>query len=171
MRARSVLRILFAVMLVAFWADTPSFAQGALVNGANHAASIGSPLEIDSWTFNANQGQALVLRVGETLRTPDSGFWPWIRLYGPAGNLLASQYGSNAAEIWLSAPLAGSYRVDVASNDSGNDALGDYVLRLALGGSAFSTSPGDEGGPLTNGGNNVGRIEPAGNLINDQFYI
>ena len=87
------------------------------------------------------------------------GYWPWIRLYDPLGALVAGthQYGALAAQFGVTAGLAGTYTVRVASADAGNDALGAYVLRLAKVPGAFSV--GDQGGALGNGGNHPGRIE------------
>ncbi|MEZ5284763.1 MAG: hypothetical protein R2712_08150 [Vicinamibacterales bacterium] len=67
------------------------------------------------------------------LEDPDPGFWPWIRIYGPQGALVGggSQYGDQAAEVAFVAPLSGTYTVVVSSADSGYDAIGNYVVRMA----------------------------------------
>ena len=47
----------------------------------------------------------------------------------------------------------------VASNDGSRDASGSYILRLAKLPGAFVVPAGDQGGPLTNGGNHAGVID------------
>ena len=135
-------------------------AQGALTNGANHAGAISAPGESDDWTLTAGAGDAILVSIGETLPAgPDPGFWPWLRLYDPSGTLVAGsyQYGPLAAQFAVAAGLAGTYTVRVASGDTGNDALGNYVLRLAKVPGTFTV--GDEGGALENGANHSGRID------------
>ena len=87
---------------------------------------------------------------------PDPGFWPWLRVYGPLGTYVEDQYGDQAAEVGFIAPLTGTYTVVVVSADSGYDAEGDYILRLAR---IPGTFVDENGGPMTNGGNHPGRIE------------
>src|SRR5262245_46249530 len=38
---------------------------GPLTNGANATGNISAPQQIDTWTFNATQGQYLVVSIGE----------------------------------------------------------------------------------------------------------
>ena len=65
-------------------------AQGALTNGANHSGSISAAAQIDEWTFAATAGDAILVRIGETLPAgPDPGFWPWIQLLNPSGTVVA----------------------------------------------------------------------------------
>src|SRR4029079_14870544 len=63
-----------------------------------------------------------------------------------------------AAQISVTAPTTGVYTVVVGSADSGNTATGSYLLTAVHTPGAFVVSPGDEGGPLTNGGNHTGAI-------------
>ncbi len=63
-----------------------------------------------------------------------------------------------ATEIEATATVTGTYTVIVTTNDSGWNATGDYLLTLARVPAAFSTSLGDEGGAMTNGGNHAGTI-------------
>ena len=79
MRFARVVRALAAVSALALL-PTLAFAQGAMTNGANHAGTIGGPGEVDVWTFSATQGEAIIVRIGEVVRIPDSGFNPWIRV-------------------------------------------------------------------------------------------
>jgi hypothetical protein len=135
-------------------------AQGAMTNGTNHTGTISTVGEVDQWTFTANQGDALILTLGEVPRTPDSGFWPWIRVTGPTGATVVcgNCWGDVATRMAASAPLTGTYTVLVASFTA---AAGDYILRLAKTPGTFVVPAGDHGGTLVNGGNHVGRIEVA----------
>lgn len=128
---------------------------GALTNGANHAGHIDIG-DFDMWTFTANQNEAALVRIGEVLGSPDPGFWPWIRVYGPTGAFVEGAYNDRAAEVGFVAPLTGTYTVVVATADSGYDAIGDYTLRLARVPGTFTD---ENGGVMTNGANHPGRID------------
>lgn len=151
-------RLLTATLLMLAVAGSAR-AQGPITNGENHAGSISAPGEIDDWTFTAAQGLAISLSIGEVLPVgPDPGFTPWIRLVGPDGSELASSSGALVAQINLTTPLGGSYTVRVASNDPGNDGVGDYLLTLAQVPGTFVVPSGDDGGAMVNGENHAGRI-------------
>ena len=129
---------------------------GALTNGSNHPGHI-TIGDVDMWSFTANQNESAIIRIGEVVPSgPDPGFWPWLRVYGPLGAYVGGQYGDQAAEVGFIAPLTGTYTVVVVSADSGYDAEGDYILRLAR---IPGTFVDENGGPMTNGGNHPGRIE------------
>jgi uncharacterized repeat protein (TIGR01451 family) len=128
---------------------------GAMTIGANHAGSI-QPGDLDLWSFDAVQGAAITLRIGEVGN--DSPFYPWIRIRGPNGAELDNSWGPLAAEVSVYAPSTGTYTVVVASNDSGYDATGDYLLTLALTPGTITVPSGDHGGPMTPGANHAGSI-------------
>jgi hypothetical protein len=150
-------RALALFVLLAF--PALASAQGGITNGANHTGSIALG-EVDQWTFTANQGDAIILTLGEVPRTPDSGFWPRLRVTGPTGTALVcgNCWDDVATRMAAAAPLTGTYTVLVSSFTT---AVGDYVLRLAKTPGAFVVPAGDHGGTLTNGGNHTGRIEVA----------
>ena len=145
-----------ALLTLAF-APTAS-AQNTLSNGANHSGSISVALEVDTWTFTAAQNDTILLSIGEVIGVVDPGFVPWIRLRNPNGVQIAAASGSLAGQITITAPLSGTYSVLVGSNDSGNDATGDYLLTLAQVPGAPVVPSDDEGGNLVNGANHPGRI-------------
>jgi hypothetical protein len=126
---------------------------GPLVNGLLNSAS-NSLGDLDMWTFNANSGDSIVLRMG------GNPFNPWIRLYNPSGVLVGS--GGNGASGYVDVDVAvqatntGTYTV-VTSSFIG-DGTGNYFLTLAKAPGAISVSPGDEGGPLTNGWQHTGSL-------------
>jgi Viral BACON domain len=134
---------------------------GPMTNGQDHQGSIYVG-DLDMWSFSANQNDHLSLSIGEILPGgPDPGFNPWIRLIGPTGALVASNSGALVGQISVTAPLSGTYTVIVATNDAFNDATGTYRLTLARAPGTFVVPPGDEGGPLSNGGNHLGHIHVA----------
>jgi hypothetical protein len=131
---------------------------GTLINGANHSGAISTAGEIDTWTFVATAGTGIVVDIGET--GVNSAFVPWIRLFGPGGGLVAggNNWGALAAQIAVTAPSSGTYTVQVASADSGNNDVGTYVLTSVRTAGPYFITPGDEGGALTNGANHAGTI-------------
>ena len=132
-------------------------AQGPLTNGGNHAASISSVGELDTWTFSAALGDYISVSIGETLPAGlDPVFTPWIRLQRPDGVQIGTDTGALAAAISVTAPLSGTYTV-IAADYYGNK-TGSYILHLIKAPGTFVVPAGDEGGPMTNGVNHVGRI-------------
>jgi precorrin-6B methylase 1 len=131
-------------------------AQGAMANGLNYTSTIAVAGEIDTYTFSATTGDAIILGIGEV--GADSAFVPWIRLLRPDNVLVGSQSGVLAAQIEFLATQTGTYTVQVASGDSGFNDTGTYTLTLAKAPGAFTISPGDQGGALTNGSNHTGDI-------------
>lgn len=117
---------------------------------------------LNLWNFHANIGDNIILRIGE-ITDDDGHFEPWIRLFGPDGAQLDSQYDYAAAEIVLIATNSGNYTVVVGDANKGNPYLisdtGTYRLRLALAPETFSVPPGHSGGALANGGIGSGRID------------
>ena len=135
---------------------SPGDEGGPLTNGLMHTGTIDVG-DLDVWTVTANAGEAIVVRMGETVAA--STLTPWLRLYSPTGTLLASNFSTIGAEVTATAPSSGTYLV-VAGDASGSfSGSGAYRLTLAKTGSAVAVSPGDEGGPLTNGAMHTGTID------------
>src|SRR5205085_1450191 len=129
---------------------------GPMTNGVMHTGTI-STGDLDLWTFSANSGDALVVRIGDVVDS-SGNFTPWIRLYSPAGKLLGSGFGVVAGEVAVTATNTGTY---IAVAGDGNGALrgaGDYRLTLVKTGDPVVISAGDEGGPMTNGMMHQGTI-------------
>lgn len=137
-----------------------SQAQGTLVSGETAEGAISVAGERDTWTFTATVGDSIVVRAGEVNETGGTGgFTPGIELYGPAGGLLASEVANlNATEVSVTATAAGDYSVVIMDGGSYDNGTGTYRLHLARVPGAISLAPGDEGGPLENGGTVVGTI-------------
>jgi uncharacterized repeat protein (TIGR01451 family) len=144
------------VSLAVVLSATLASAQGALTHGANPVGVLASAGQLDSWTFTATAGSAIVVSAAEI--GGDSDLWPWVRIYAPNNALLASAYNAVTAQAAVTATLTGTYTVVVATNDAGNDATGDYRITLALVPGTPVVSAGDEGGPLTNGANHAGAL-------------
>lgn len=119
---------------------------GALPNGGAVAGTI-TLGDLDSYTFPANAGDALQLRVGETTAT---SFAPEITLYTPSGTQLDYTWGTSAAALNVAATQSGVYTVVIGDRNLTN--TGAYALH-------FARAPGaNEGGSLTNGGSVVDAI-------------
>jgi hypothetical protein len=158
---RFTLRTLGLVLVSFVCSAGVALAQGALTNGENHAGSISAAGEIDEWTFEATAGDAIALSLAE--QGPGTDFYPWLRLFRPDGVLVDFQSNPLVAQVNATASSSGTYAVWVASNDTGHDATGDYLLTLVRIPGPFTVPGGDEGGPLTNGANHAGSI-PRGDL-------
>src|SRR6266478_2359029 len=104
----SLAAILILCSLAAVIILTPSDAgaQGALTNGWTHQGNIAIPGQADTWTFNANKGDAIVLRVGEVFNT---AFNPQIQLLNPTNGLVTSTFVISAAETAFTAAPHGPY--------------------------------------------------------------
>jgi hypothetical protein len=123
---------------------------GPMANGGNHSGTI-SLGDLDQWSFTANAGDNIVLRLGS------SGFQGNLRLYGPNGALLKTAGGNSPDwELAYTATNSGTFTALVSSYYQDN--TGTYVLYLAQFPEAFTVPSGDEGGPMTNGGNYSGTI-------------
>src|SRR5262249_38508652 len=130
-------------------------AQGVLNCGETQSGTISPTGDADTWTFMANAGDAIVVRIGEI--TQSGSFTPRVRLFNPASALLASSSGAVAAEVTATAASSGTSSVIV--EDAAGAATGTYRITLAQSRVAVTVSPGDEGGPLTNGAVQTGTID------------
>ena len=111
---------------------------------------------IDTWNFTANTGDAIVVRVGETVsNTP---FTPFLRLFGPGRVLLTTGVSAVVAEVAVRATNSGTFTIEVSDGSGGGRQTGSYRLTLAKTGDPVVVSAGDEGGPMTNGVIHLGDI-------------
>jgi hypothetical protein len=89
--------------------------------------------DIDVWTFTALAGVPVSARITETVSGGvDTGFAPWIMLFGPGGTAIASRSGESAAQIDTLSPASGVYTLVVRSADSGSDGEGSYDLAVQV---------------------------------------
>ena len=133
----------------------PGDEGGPMTNGVMHLGTV-LPGDLDLWTFNANTGDSLVVRVGEI--TDTNTFTPWVRLYGPNGKLLDSGFGASAGEVAVTATNSGTFLVVVSDGNGALSGSGDYRLTLAKTGDPVVVSAGDNGGPMTNGVMHLGTV-------------
>ncbi|HXJ59590.1 MAG TPA: hypothetical protein VNU68_23340, partial [Verrucomicrobiae bacterium] len=148
--ARFSMRAL-AFLLVCFGALGAAnlLAQGTLTSGEMAHGDISAANEIDTWTFTANAGESLIVRMGEMIA--GSSLSPWVRLMGPNGVLLSQATSAAAAEASFRATNSGTFTVLVGDGNASHLGTGPYRLTLARSGVAASVASGDEGGSLTNG--------------------
>ena len=133
--------------LAASW--SPARAQGTLVNGARGTGLISPVGDMDTWTFSADSGAAIVVRVGEAVA--GSPLTPNVTLYGPDMSPARDQLDAQSeAEVVKTAPSSRTYTVVVGDRYSGS---GGYQITMVKTGSPV------EGGPLTNGAKYTGTIE------------
>jgi hypothetical protein len=94
----------------------PTDDGGELTNGWMHTGTIDIG-DMDVWTFYADAGQNIVVRMGELVAA--SPLTPYLRLFGPNGALLAS-YGTGgvASEVSARATNSGIFTVIAADGTS-----------------------------------------------------
>lgn len=138
---------------------SPARAQSALTNGGNHDSQISIAGEVDLWTFTAQAGDIIHLRVTET--SGGTAFAPRLRIHD-AGNiqvgyaLSSTTSSTSSARIELVPEASGAFsvRVDAASAT----ATGGYRINFLRLPGAVATPAGDNGGALINGGRYDGTI-------------
>src|ERR1039457_1541533 len=132
--------------------STLSASAATLVNGANQTGIIFTNTVADSYTFVANTGDSINLRLGTT------NFSGEPQLYGPNGALLETVGGYPVRDDLIAYTATNSGTFTVLVSDGYGGGTGTYALHLAQIPEAFIVPAGDEGGPMTNGGNFTGII-------------
>jgi hypothetical protein len=140
---------LYLAQMPETFAVPPGDAGGQLTNGAKYAGTT-SLGEMDMWSFPADAGDSINLRVGTT------GFDGYLRLYGPNGALLASTGGATDDPISYTATNNGTFTALVSSWFDGG--VGTYDLYLAQMPEPFVVPPGSAGGPMTGTANYYGTL-------------
>lgn len=111
--------------------------------------------DIDSYTFTANAGDTVYLRVADTETTEfiNAEFFPSVRLLNPSGTLVTSAAGALVGDIASALVESGTYTVIITDESTGEDATGSYDLY-------FARAPGaNDDGSLPNGGKVSGVID------------
>jgi hypothetical protein len=143
---------------------SPGQQGGVLTNGLLNLATneVGS---LDMWSFSANAGDSVMLRMGTT------GFHPRIDLYAPDGHLLGTAgnaaFGTIDALLSLTVTNSGTFIIVASAYDLNE--RGTYTLSLAHSPGAVFVSPGDEGGAMQNGVTYIG-TNSMGDLDVWSFY-
>ncbi len=129
---------------------TPGEDGGALTNGARNAGSI-TLGDMDVWSFEANAGENVFLRMGAP------GYRPWVQLYGPTGILIGADAGNVSADkdASISVRTTNSGTFTVVAQSYSYNYTGPYELTFARTTGSFVVSPGDDGGALVNGAANA----------------
>jgi uncharacterized repeat protein (TIGR01451 family) len=129
---------------------SPGDQGGQMTNGVNYPGAIYTG-DMDQWTFRANAGASLNVRM-----TAD--FSPYVALYGPDGALVGERGASvsgTEAEVAVSAPQTGVYTAVVLNSFLGG--AGAYQIRVTGAASlsdlqltkTASVASVARGGPLT----------------------
>gem|GEM_PF-1078088 len=132
---------------------SPGDDGGELVNGTTQTGVIHLG-DLEMWRFTATAGNGLFIRMGGT------NFTPWLRLYGPTGDLVGETISGNTlardGHLALQATNAGPYTLVSSAAYSGQS--GTYALQFVRTPGDVTPPPGDEGGPLVNGLTNVANL-------------
>jgi len=107
--------------------------NGVLPNGGRISSEIELG-DIDSYTFDANAGDTVYLRVADTETTEfiNSNFLPLVALFDPDGDLLGSSSGALVGHIDAEVLVkSGTYTVVVRDDSSGDDNVGSYDIYFA----------------------------------------
>ncbi|MCB1122571.1 MAG: hypothetical protein KJT03_13540, partial [Verrucomicrobiae bacterium] len=132
---------------------------GAVIKGKLHEGVIHVG-DMDVWTVQAEAGNTVLARVGET--DNGTGLNPYVELRGTDGGLLDSDTSITEGWVTTVADETGTYFVLIADYDTGtnddNDDTGSYRLEVTVLPGNFEVSIGDEGGTLVNGSNYEGTI-------------
>ncbi|HYG24632.1 MAG TPA: hypothetical protein VEH04_17795 [Verrucomicrobiae bacterium] len=126
---------------------------GSMTNGAQHLAT-NSLGDLDAWTFLAQAGDTVLLRMG----APQ--FRPRMDVYGPSGEVSATAFGtlSSDNDAGLSFVATNSGIFTVVAHSYYLDGTGEYRINHARIPAPFVIHGGDEGGLLA-GSSQEGTIE------------
>jgi choice-of-anchor C domain-containing protein len=130
---------------------SPGDQGGSLANGGSYdgVTEIG---DLDLWTFNGSTGDTIVLRAGDTFA--GGSYFPWLRLYGPSGVLIAQNADQSDSYVSHRATNSGPFTVLMGSYYT--DYIGTYRLYFAKAPGDFMIPAGDEGGVIGSGITNSG---------------
>ncbi|MCG8311730.1 MAG: thrombospondin type 3 repeat-containing protein [Pseudomonadales bacterium] len=154
LKARALTKYLIALFLLFIFSTSVS-ADGPITNGDSPTGTISPVGDVDHWTFSANAGENILVQLGELSGTD---FQPFLRLYDPLGNLIASNFGNSATNLNTQATIGGTYTIDVLDATATPDGTATYELFLYVASKAFIVPTGDEGGVLLNGAAHAGDI-------------
>jgi hypothetical protein len=144
---RALLQAAFVALLLWFMTG-PGLAQRPATEGAaqqlafgqTQTGSIGTPAEIDTYTFVANAGDTVLIAISRA----SGDLWPRIRLYQPGGLLLVDEDAPTQVEVSQVLPVAGIYSIRISDgfNETLTGGYGLYLQRLNAPGNATPLSFG-----------------------------
>ena len=122
MRKKTLIWIVLASFAIGLFCIVPNVSATEPIGfGEIVYTSIGSETEMDTYTFSANAGDSVVIRMKSTWYD-----YPEIRLYAPNGSLISRDYEVDSSEITKTLSHTGGYNIVVEDHD-GDDA-GNYTL-------------------------------------------
>jgi len=95
---------------------------GGMINGGNYSGT-NELADLDPWTFTANAGDTVILRIGT------ANFSPLLNLYGPSGSFLASAF-INGRDAYLPYQVTNSGTYTVLVQDYFLGEQGAYTLHF-----------------------------------------
>ena len=101
--------------------------------------------DLDSYTFTANPGNTISLRVTDISA---NALYPRVTLYRPDGSYVTYAQGPNEGTLTHNATIAGVYTVIVSDHSTGHAATGNYALLLTGAGDPPPPVGGDGDVPL-----------------------
>ena len=111
-----------------------------LAFGETETGFIGTPAEIDTYTFAADAGDRILLGASRS----SGDLWPRIRLYQPGGLLLRDEDDATHVEVSQTLPVGGTYSLHISDGFNGTltGGYGLYLQRLNAPGNATGVAFG-----------------------------
>ncbi len=112
------------------FAKTPGANEGGTLPNGEFVSDEIDLGDIDTYTFTANAGESVFLRVADTESTEfvSAPFYPRVVLFAPNGSFIGSGQGSLVGDLYSALTVSGTYTVAVYDESSGDDATGSYDL-------------------------------------------
>lgn len=130
-------RVAIAVWLVALALATgPVLAQGdpvPIAYGQARSGSITAAGQVDTYSFTGAAGDVVIISLINTDPDGNMNFNPFLALYGPGGEQVASDddsLGGFDARIVAQLPAEGTYTIEARVSDRGVKPTGNYTLTL-----------------------------------------
>ncbi|QHJ13834.1 hypothetical protein FX988_04114 [Paraglaciecola mesophila] len=127
---------------------------GANENGTlNNGGSVGGDIslgDLDTWTFEATEGERLNIQIVDV---DETDFFPFMTLYTPDGTRVGSASNYTVANLYnIAATQTGTYILLVQDGTSRREQVGNYEVHFA------KSIGANENGTLNNGGSVGGDI-------------
>ncbi|MGB7770104.1 MAG: hypothetical protein WBN22_14810 [Verrucomicrobiia bacterium] len=133
----------------------PGTMGGSMTNGFTYQGNL-LPGQLSVWSFTANTGDSMVVGMGDANRSAGL-LYPYVRIYGPNGALLDSEFGVSATESTARATNSGTFTVIAANDDiQENGGYGTNQVTMGKTGSPIVVSAGNQGGTMNGAGYYIG---------------
>lgn len=127
-------RVLTPILLACFLLSTPALAAGPLTSGVTTAGALSGPSFLESWTFDATNGDRLIITAVPTSGAVNTA----MQLRAPGGAVIANTSGDR---LDLQVTSTGTFTLDVT--DVGLNDAGTYNVLLMNLTAGPLTHPGD----------------------------